>query len=592
MVDPTQVSPPPGAPAAGPEGETPPAAQEALPAAEVGAPPPVKAASKAVRALTHAANSFQLYEASNEAVAGFIGDLRQGLDQFLSTYGPLALEIRPWDITFQGQVVFLDRDRERSLAFRLYRDGVRKLHFEPEVTWDEIIDLLGVLAIRAKGIRQHEDDVVTMLWNASFKHIRVEAVEGLVAEDDERVAEVMTESQAAVAPRTTIQAMVFDAPYLFDYPLPPLADRASVAYRPIAPHMIERLRRQDSLDGLAIECAQLVSELLELMADEFDPLHLEDVAPLLREIRGYLLQDGLFRPLVEILKIVASRAPADPETREKLLSAVADSEVFRRLLEAVGNEQKFSVDELTDVAGLLPGDQVPAILDFLATHPDGAGRGAGIRLLEHTARTRPDRICERLLANRDEADLDLLRMLDRANPTEAVNVALDLLASRTPRVQIAAIVILGRAPYGARIGRALVGVLRAPAEDVRRRALDALVAQKERRAYDTLAEQLRTATTGQVPLPEAAAIGAAMARLEPERSRKLFGEWVKPPGLLGRLASVPLWWRWAAVSGLAVLGGPDARELVEWLAGKASGELQQHCQAALEQMATPEGGRP
>ncbi|HNX51624.1 MAG TPA: hypothetical protein PKL08_15750, partial [Thermoanaerobaculaceae bacterium] len=66
----------------------------------------------------------------------------------------------------------------------------------------------------------------------------------------------------------------------------------------------------------------------------------------------------------------------------------------------------------------------------------------------------------------------------------------------------------------------------------------------------------------------------------------------KPPGLLGRLASVPLWWRWAAVSGLAVLGGPDARELVEWLAGKASGELQQHCQAALEQMATPEGGRP
>ena len=93
---------------------------------------------------------------------------------------------------------------------------------------------------------------------------------------------------------------------------------------------------------------------------------------------------------------------------------------------------------------------------------------------------------------------------------------------------------------------------------MRRKALDALVAQKERRAYDTLAEQLRTATAGQVSLAEAAAVGEAMARLEPERSRKLFAEWVRPPGLLGRLTSVPLWWRWAAVAGLAVLGGPDA----------------------------------
>jgi hypothetical protein len=592
MVDPTQVPPPSGAPATGPEGEAPPAAQETLLAAERGVPTPVKAASKAVRALTHAASSFLLYDASNEAVAGFIGDLRESLDQFLGTYGPLTLEIRPWDMTFQGQVVYLDRDRERSMAFRLYRDGVRKLVFRPEVSWDEIIELLGILAIRAKGIRQHEDDVVTMLWNASFKHIEVETVEGLVAEDDERVAEVMTDPSAAVSPRTSIQAMIFNAPFMFDYPLPQLGDRVPVSYRPITPPMLERVRRQDSIEGLPLECAQLATELLDLLADEFDPLSPEDVTPLLREIRGYLLQDGLLRPLAEILKIVACKAPAGPETRARLLAAVADAEVFRRLLEAAGEKQQLSVDELTEIAALLPDDQVPTILDFLATHPDGAGRGIGIRLLEHEARNRPKRISERLLSNRETTDIELLRMLDRVNPAEATEVSLELLGSRTPAVQIAALGILGHAPYGARIGRALVGVLRAPTEEVRRKALDALVAQKERRAYDTLAEQLRTATAGQVSLTEAAAIGEAMARLEPDRSRKLFAEWVRPPGLLGRLASVPLWWRWAAVAGLVVLGGPDARELIGWLAGKASGDLAQHCEAALARLAAPAGGRP
>lgn len=592
MVDLTQVPPPSSAPAAGQEGEATSPTQETLLAAERGAPSPVKAASKAVRALTHAASSFLLYDASNEAVAGFIGDLRESLDQFLGTYGPLILEIRPWDLTFQGQVVYLDRDRERSMAFRLYRDGVRKLLFQPEVTWDEIIELLGILAIRAKGIRQHEDDVVTMLWNASFRHIEVETVEGLVAEDDERVTEVMAESSAAVSPRTAIQAMIFNAPFVFDYPLPPLGDRAPVTYRSITPSMLERVRKQDSIDGLPLECAQLATELLDLLADEFDPLSPDDVTPLLREIRSYLLQEGLLRPLAEILKIVACKAPAGPDTRARLLAAVADTEVFRRLLEAAGERQQLSADELAEVASLLPDDQVPTILDFLATHPDGAGRGIGLRLLEHEARIRPKRISERLLANRETTDLELLRMLDRVNPAEAAEVSLELLGSRTPAVQIAALGILGRAPYGARIGRALVGVLRAPTEDVRRKALDALVAQKERRAYDTLAEQLRTATAGQVSMAEAAAVGEAMARLEPERSRKLFTEWVRPPGLLGRLASVPLWWRYAAVAGLAVLGGPDAKELIGWLAGKASGELQQHCEAALARLAAPTGGRP
>ena len=566
-------------------------AGEAASAAERAASTAVKAASKTVRALTHAASSFLLYDASNEAVASFITDLQESLDQFLTSFGRLELEIRPWDMTFQGQVVYLDRDRERSLAFRLYKDGVRKLVIHPDVTWEEIVELLSILAVRAKGIRQHEDDVVTMLWNAAFKHIETEAVEGLVAEDDERVADLGGAAESAVVPRSALQAVVFNAPYLFDYPLPPVGDRGPVAYRPIPEASLERLRREDGPDGLPLECAQLTAELLGLLSDEFDPLSADDVIPLLREIRGFLLNHTMLRQLAQILRVVNEKAPPDPDLRARLLAALADNEVFRRLLEVAGEAQELSLEELGEIAALMPGDHVPVILDFLATHPDGTGRLLGIRLLEQEARTRPERISQRLLANPEAADLELLRMLERVNPAAAEPLALELLSARTAAVQVGALAILAHAPYSAKVGRALVGALRAPSEEVRRKALDALVAQKERRAYETLVEQFKVMAAGAMSLDEAGAIGEAMARLDPDRARTQLAEWVRPPGLLGRLTSVPLPLRWGAVAGFTVLGGEQARELVEWLAGKSTGELQRICHTALETIAVQEGGR-
>lgn len=590
MVDPTQQPSQVGEPLPGTTLESPPQPPESSPLVDRGPLTPIKAASKAVRALTHAASSFLLYDASNEAVTGFITDLRESLDLFLTNFGALTLEIRPWDITFGGQVVYLDRDRERSMAFRLYRDGVRKVAIQPEVPWEEIIELLGILAIRAKGIRQHEDDVVTLLWNASFKHIEVEAVEGLVAEDDEAVAEVVTAQDGAVTPRSSLQAMVFNAPYLFDYPAPPVGDRGPVAYRPIPEASLERLLRQDGPDGLPLECAQLTTELLALLADEFDPLAIDDIVPVLREIRTFLLQQGLLRPLAQILRLVNERSPADPEVRARILGTLADSDVFRRLLEVAGERHEFSLEELTEIAELMPGDHVPIILDHLATHPDGAGRQLGIRLLENEGRTRPERISQRLLANRDAADIELLRMLDRTNPPEAVNVSIELMSAQKPAVQIAAMAVLAKAPYAARVGRVLVGALRSPSEEVRRKALDALVAQKERRAYDTLVEQFKAMSPGAMTIAEATAMGEAMARLEPERARKQLAEWIRPPGLLARMTSVQPPLRWGAVAGLAVLGGPQAEDLIGWLAGKTTGDLQQHCQTALQKLSGRQGG--
>jgi hypothetical protein len=551
-----------------------------------GKTPQTRLASRAVLSLCHAASSFNLYDAANEAVTGFITDLKTNLFAFFGGYGALDLEVRPWEFIYGGEVVFLDRDRERSLPFRLYRDGVRRLVLGQETTWEDVIQLLGILAIRAKGIRQQEDDVVTMLWNASFKTIEVEAVEGLVAEDDEREAE--TSKADGPVPKTTLQALAFNAPYAFDYPAPTLGDRGTIGYRPIPPQYLERIRQQDSQEVVPAECGALVAELLAQGGDAFDPLTADDLAPLLHEVRSFLLAEGKVKEYSAVLRLVAARAPE--AVREAALGAFADSEVLRRLLNLSAEGVEMGAEELAATAALIPGDQVAVLLAFLAEKPPEKPRALAIELLLGQAKKQPERIAKRLLADPDNADPALLSLLASVDPSGVVQVAMDLLASKEQTVQMEALKVVAAAPYGPRIGKTLVGALKSQFEGVRRLALSTLVARKERRAFDQILETLRGLAEKKPSPAELAALGEALVTLEEEKSLALLRDWVKPGGLLGRIAAAPLPLRMAAVSGLAISDAKEADDMLVWLSTHSSGELQQHCTAALARR-RGEGGK-
>jgi hypothetical protein len=124
------------------------------------------------------------------------------------------------------------------------------------------------------------------------------------------------------------------------------------------------------------------------------------------------------------------------------------------------------------------------------------------------------------------------------------------------------------------------------------RALGILARQRESRAFDPLVEKVRRGATGDLTVAEARAAGEALAWLDPERARALFKEWIRPPGLLSRLAPGQTILRWAAVSGLAHLPGPASEELLEWLSHHTSDDLSRQAEATLAQLRHAKEGQP
>jgi hypothetical protein len=152
------------------------------------------AAGDALRALARASRSYLIYDAGNQAVRGFIEEVRASFERYFQMYGDMELTVRPYELLLDGEAVYLERDRERSLSLKLFRDGVRKLTLMRSTDWSELTRLLEILSIRFVGVRLNEDDIVTLLWKAGFVHIRVEAVEGFVPEDDEETQQMLARS--------------------------------------------------------------------------------------------------------------------------------------------------------------------------------------------------------------------------------------------------------------------------------------------------------------------------------------------------------------------------------------------------------------
>lgn len=115
-----------------------------------------------IRALARAARCFLTYDARNQIVGRFIANYREAVDRSLQTHGALTFQIAPFDILWQNEAIYHEEDRERSLAFRLFRDGVRGMTLQPGVAWEELLRLLEILSVRYTRIRMHEEDTLTL----------------------------------------------------------------------------------------------------------------------------------------------------------------------------------------------------------------------------------------------------------------------------------------------------------------------------------------------------------------------------------------------------------------------------------------------
>jgi hypothetical protein len=123
-----------------------------------------------VTLLSKAAKNYQVYLPNNRIFLNSLAEAHQALAHYLDENEVLTLVVKEFELLFDKNPVYSNQEKHQSLAFRMYRDGVRLISFHAGISEDELVAFFEALT-RCLDCENLEEDFVTLLWEKDLQCI-------------------------------------------------------------------------------------------------------------------------------------------------------------------------------------------------------------------------------------------------------------------------------------------------------------------------------------------------------------------------------------------------------------------------------------
>jgi len=134
-----------------------------------------------ISAFIKAIKAFRFYPPDNPTLKGFRDQLLKKIQFFINKYQSFVIQLGEYDLSFKGKILYENRDVKTSLAFSLYKDGLREIRFMKGLEEWEVQGIIDILK-HSETINQLEDDIVTLMWEKDFMHISYLATDEFLEE--------------------------------------------------------------------------------------------------------------------------------------------------------------------------------------------------------------------------------------------------------------------------------------------------------------------------------------------------------------------------------------------------------------------------
>ena len=487
-----------------------------------------------VRLLVKTQKAQRLYDSKNAVSERLELDLFERLSAFVSEEAEVQLTVLESQLRCEDEVVFESPDRTDSLAFLLYRDGIRRLSFSPGLELEELRAFLRCLN-RVALLTNDQDDLVTLLWEQDFHSIRYFAIEELAQNEsyprlsDQLATGELQEGGGAGSPA---QAVSLDLKQ-------PVTTVPVEACR-LESGEIEAMQKELLLEERA-PFRQLVSELaLELVLLEDGEEAQGEISGEIVEIADRLITDGDVADLVGmhehidgLVTMVFRGAPAAQNLSSELTRALAESGRFERLMEKIEIVHAPKPEALTVFLGRLGPAASSSLLEWMgrfSSPPYRRAVTAALRFLENGGLSV---LREGLPAGPPPADpqerlrhrqlvREVVHALSRHSSEEALPLLEQLLSSPDPETRRESFLAASRYPEARVLSLCLARLMDSDPE-VRTAALDTLVKRgRAELGLQILESSLASERFERVALLEKRRLFSAVAKLSGESALDSF----------------------------------------------------------------------
>lgn len=139
-------------------------------------PEEVNKATAVLRYFDSAFSLIKIYPSDNRSVLKSVDSFYERLTGFLAEYENLTITTEEFSFSYKGETIFKEEEKQNSLPFFFFKDGMRELSFHVGLEKKELKDFLELLK-KESSLPLEDSDIVNSLWVKDFAHIRHFAID-------------------------------------------------------------------------------------------------------------------------------------------------------------------------------------------------------------------------------------------------------------------------------------------------------------------------------------------------------------------------------------------------------------------------------
>ncbi|HVH68969.1 MAG TPA: HEAT repeat domain-containing protein [Gemmatimonadales bacterium] len=516
-----------------------------------------------MQVLSKGIRATQLYLPNNPVYQRAVDNIRAAFRQIWQATDDLVFDVGETEMRWEDTVVYSQEQRAESIAWTLYKDGVRSLAFKPGVEETEIVKFLGVLQQARSLQADAADDLLTLLWAQDFQLITYTFRE-LVPENAVPIA--AGETMPSTAPAQLRQQVQEEAPPKreglvsideFDTTLYFLED-SEIEY---LKRDVEREYSQD----LRRNVLSMLFDLLELQT--YGTVRAELIA-ITENFIPYLLGAGDFRSVAFILRetrAILQRAremiPEQHQTLEALPTRLSQPEALSQLLQALDEATVHpSEEDLSELLQELRPAALPTLMSWVAKLHDPYVRDLVQGAASQLAQANAGEVLKALASEDGAAQLEMVKLAGRLRLPGAPDGMEPLLGKEDKGLKLAVVEALTAIASPSAM-RLLEKIIEDGDRDVRIAAVRFLASRGYRNAAARVETMVSGAKLKHADLTEKMAFFEAFGALVGGKGVPVLEKLLAAKGLLGKKEDPET--RACAAMALGKIRTPEARAVLE-----------------------------
>jgi hypothetical protein len=353
--------------------------------------------------------AFRLYPADNPTLMGIQEQLFKRFQTYLEMYKSFTLGIGEYDFSFQGKIVYEDRELKGSLPFLFFKDGLRELRFMEGMEEWELKGFTDII-IQRDNINEFEDDLITLIWEKDFIHISYIATDQFLEETPilipataeqfrrNAVSEPLPASAGGdFGEEASGGEFDFDQE-IFGKGKEPARKGAAVYF--LTPEELESLRKEVEGEMKPNFVFQVVDILFEIMALEKETEPFQDAIHILQKLLDAQVNVGEFlkaRDLLNRVHIIRNTYQLQEwqvQAVEHFVESLGDYEHIQRIGMILEKKADLRLEEVSAYLLLLKPNAVQELMRVLGDLTNSKGRRMLCDIIGELGKTRTDLIVQ------------------------------------------------------------------------------------------------------------------------------------------------------------------------------------------------------